>query len=338
LPSVADVTFRPCSIRSLALACALIVAVQLAAPAIAHAATGSTLTLDATPATAKVGDAIDLSGLLSFADMSPSGDQTIALTRDDATGSHPLPDAVTADDGTYAATDVVGVGGLVTYHASFAGTAGFDPADASDTVSVTKFASNISLTVSARTVTFGTAVHLTAHLGKGTESRVVAIYAAPDGGSEALIRRAKVDRHRDLRATFTPSKDTTFIARYEGDPAHRASHDDVLTRVRAIVRATLSKFVARSGRYHIYRKGAQAPCFVRVLPNHKGFAVRATLQVFTSGHWRKAARRSFRLNGSSVVGFAIRGSSNANFRVHVSLPTHSDHLGDTSPWQYLRFR
>jgi hypothetical protein len=44
------------------------------------------------------------------------------------------------------------------------------------------------------------------------------------------------------------------------------------------------------------------------------------------------------LNASSVAGFAIRGSPKVNFRVHVSLPTHHDHLGDTSPWQYLRFR
>ena len=39
-----------------------------------------------------------------------------------------------------------------------------------------------------------------------------------------------------------------------------------------------------------------------------------------------------------LAGFAIRGTSNVNFRVHVSLPTHADHLGDTSPWLYLRFR
>ena len=96
--------------------------------------------------------------------------------------------------------------------------------------------------------------------------------------------------------------------------------------------------MARSGRYHIYRRGSRATCLARVAPNHKGFSVRATLQMFTNGKWRKSAARSFRLNASSVTGFAIRGSRNVNFRVHVSLPTHHDHLGDTSPWQYLRFR
>jgi hypothetical protein len=181
-------------------------------------------------------------------------------------------------------------------------------------------------------------VHLIAHLGRGTESRVVAIYATPIGGSEQLVRQAKVGRHRDLHASFTPSKDTTFTAHYDGDPAHRASDDSAVTDVRVIVHATLSKFVARSGKYHIYRRGTRAPCFVHVIPNHKGFTVRAVLQLFTNGRWKKTDSGLFRLNASSVAGFAIKGSSNVNFRVHASLATHHDHLGNTSPWQYLWFR
>jgi hypothetical protein len=332
------VTSRTSTIRSLALAGALAVALQLAAPIAARAATGSTLTLDATPATATVGDQIGLSGQLTFADASSSEGQTITLTREDAAGSTPLPDAVTDVNGNYSATDTVDVGGTVTYQASFTGTTDYDPANASDTVSVTKLASKVSLAVSAKAVTYGTSVHLTAHLGAGTESLVVAISAKPDGGSETLIRKAAVGGHRDLHATFRPSKDTTFIARYDGDLSHRASHDQGVTRVRVIVRERLSNFVAKSGRYHIYKRGARAPCLAHVIPNHKGFAIRATLQMFVNGRWRKSAARSFRLNGSSVAGFAIRGTPNVNFRVRASLPTHSDHLGDRSPWQYLRFR
>jgi len=331
-------TLRP-SVRTVALAGALVVALQLAAPTGALAATGTALTLAATPATAKVGDAIDLSGTLSFADLSSSAGQTITLTRDDAAGSgQPLGDVVTDSDGSYSATDTVDVGGSVTYHASFAGSAGYDPAQASDDVAVSKLASKVSLAVSARAVRFGTPVHLTAHLGRGTESRVVAIFAKPDGGSEKQIRKARVDRHRRLHATFTPAKDTTFTARFEGDRAHRRAHDEAVTRVRVIVRAKLTKAVGRSGKYHIYRRGTRAPCVVRVLPNHKGSAVRATLQMFTNGRWRPSAKKAFPLNASSLAGFAIRGTANVNFRVHVSLPTHADHLGDTSPWLYLRFR
>jgi hypothetical protein len=331
-------TFRP-SVRTVALVGALVVALQFAVPTVAFAATGTALTLDATPTTAKVGDEIDLSGTLSFEDMSSSAGQTITLTRDDAEGSdQPVSVVMTDSDGSFSAIDTVDVGGSVTYHASFAGSPGYDPAEASDDVTVSKLASRLSLAVSARAVTFGRSVHLTAHLGRGTESRVVAIFAKPDGGTEKQIRKARVDRHRDLHATFSPSKDTTFTARFEGDLAHRGAHDEAVTRVRVIVRAKLTKAVARSGKYHIYRRGTRAPCVVRVLPNHKGFAVRATLQMFTNGRWRPSAKKAFPLNASSLAGFAIRGTANVNFRVHVSLPTHADHLGDTSPWLYLRFR
>ncbi len=327
----------PFSVRGIALAGALVVALQLASPVAALATTASALTLDAKPSKATVGDQIDLSGMLTCDDPAASVGQTITLTRDPA-GSDPLTDVVTGSDGSYSATDTADVAGVVTYQASFAGTPECGPANATDTVSVAKLPSHVSLTVSAHAVTFGTAVHLTGHLGRGTDSSVLGIYAKPEGGNEKLIREAKVGRHRDLHASYTPSKDTTFIARYAGDLTHHAAHDDAATRVRVIVRAQLTKAVARAGRYHIYRRGTHAPCLVEVVPNHKGFAVRATLQMFAHGAWRRSAARSFRLNAASAVGFAVRGSANVDFRVHVSLPTHHDHLGDTSPWLYLRFR
>jgi hypothetical protein len=332
---------RRAGIRSIGAAVGLMVAMQVMVAPLAQAAValtvGSMLTLDATPATATVGDQIDLSGQLTFADHSSSEGQTITLTRDDAGGTHALPDAVTGSDGSYALTDVVPVAGLVSYHAAFAGTVDADPSDATDTVSVAKLASKVSLGVSQHAVTFGRPVHLKAHLGRGTRSRVVAIYAKPDGGREKLIRKAKVDRHRDLQASFSPSKDTTFTARYEGDLSHRGAHDAALTRVRVIVTAKLVRNISTSGKYRIYRRGSKAPCVARVAPNHAGFPVRAVLQAFVHKRWHTLAKRSFRLNASSVRGIGITGSSNVNFRIRVSLATHADHLGSSSPWRYLRF-
>jgi hypothetical protein len=333
---------RRAGIRSIGVAVGLVVAVQVMFAPLAHAAValtvGSTLTLDAAPATAGVGDQIDLSGQLTFADTSSSAGETITVTRDDAGGTHPIGAPVTASDGSYSLADVVDVGGLVTYHAAFAGTVDVDPSEATDTVSVTKLASKVSLHVSDHAVTFGRSVHLTAHLGGGTGSRVLAIYARLDGGNRKLIRKARVDRHRDLSASFSPSRDTTFTARYDGDLSHRAAHDTAVTRVRVIVSAKLVRSVASSGKYRIYRRGSKAPCLVRVGPNHARFSVRAVLQAFVHGGWHTVATRSFRLNASSGTGIGIDGSSNVNFRVHVSLATHRDHLGDTSPWRYLRFR
>ena len=333
---------RRAGIRSIGLAVGLVVAIQIMLPPLAQAAVGltisSTLTLNATPASATVGDQIDLSGALTFGDASSSAGQTITVTRDDASGTHSVGDAVTASDGSYALGDVVDVGGVATYHAEFAGATGIGPSSASALVSVAKLAAHISIHVSDHAVTFGRSVRLTAHLGRGTRSRLVAIYAKPDGGSEKLVRKAKVDRHRDLTASFSLSKDTTFTARYEGDLAHRAARDAAVTRVRVIVTATLVRYLSTSGKYRIYRRGSKAPCVARVAPNHAGFPISAVLQAFVHKRWQTLARKSFRLSASSVRGIGITGSSNVDFRIRVSLATHADHLGSSSPWRYLRFR
>src|SRR6476660_10275539 len=121
---------RRAGIRSFGAAVGLVVAMQVMVALLAQAAVAltvsSTLTLDA-PATATVGDEIDLSGILTFGDASSSAGQTITVTRDDAGGTQPLPDATTDSNGSYALHDVVTVGGLVTYHAAFAGTVDVDP-------------------------------------------------------------------------------------------------------------------------------------------------------------------------------------------------------------------
>ena len=332
---------RRAGIRSIGVAIGLVVAIQVMFAPLAQAAValtvGSTLTLDATPVTATVGDQIDLSGQLTFADDSSSADQTITVTRDDDAGTHALPPATTGSDGSYSMTDTVDVGGLVIYHAAFAGIGDVDPSEATDTVSVTKLASRVSLDVSDHAVTFGRSVRLRAHLGRGTGSRVVAIYAKPDGGNEKLVRKATVDRRRVLTASFAPAKDTTFTARYDGDLSHRAAHDTAVTRVRVIVTATLVRYISTAGKYRVYRRGSKAPCVARVAPNHAGFPIRAVLQALVHKRWHTLAMKSFRLNASSVRGIGITGSSNVNFRIRVSLATHADHVGSSSPWRYLRF-
>src|SRR5690242_17784758 len=114
---------------SAALAATFAVAAQVVSPTVAHADGSSPMTLHATPSTAKVGDQIALDGQLTFDDTSSSEGQTITLTRDDADGSHPLPDAVTGADGSFSATDVVDVAGTATYQASFAGAGGEGPSN-----------------------------------------------------------------------------------------------------------------------------------------------------------------------------------------------------------------
>jgi hypothetical protein len=305
--------------------------------AIAQLAIGSTLTIAATPPAITVGDAVSIDGTLAFDDASSAGGQTVSITRTDASGDQALGDVVTDVDGAYQLSDQPTVGGDAEYTATFAGAGDYQPVSASDVVSVAKRASSVSVKVSDRVVTFGHAVKVTGHLGGGTDARVLSIYAKPDGGSQGLLKRAKVDAHGNLMVSFTPGRDTTFIARFDGDPGHRSSQDSAVTRVRVIVTAKLVNYVSTSGAYRIYRAGTRARCETHVAPNHQGFGVRFTLQVHKSAGWRTVDTGTFKLNSASDVVALVAGSTRVNWRVRAQLPTHADHIGDTSPWMYLRF-
>jgi sugar lactone lactonase YvrE len=300
-------------------------------------AVASTLTLSATPGSVTVGDRVTLQGTLTPDGASAVAGEKVTLFRMDATGTDRVGAATVALDGSYSLKDTVKVGGPTTYLARFGGSFGVKPSEATDTVTVAKLASHVSIKLSDAAVPFGDTVRITGHLGAGTRSRVLELYAKPDGGHQSLIKRAKVDAHGNLSASFSPVRDTTFTARFDGDRRHRSDEDHAVTRVRVIVNAKLTNFIATSGKYKIYRGGKAAPVHVHVSPNHAGFRVRVTLQGFVGGRWQPFDRGSFKLNAASNTSFVIQGSSNVNFRVQVKLPTHTDHLGDASPWLYLRF-
>ena len=299
--------------------------------------TPTTVSLSATPASLSIGDPVSLDGTLVFGDASGTAGQTVSLTRTDAGGTVPVADAVVAVDGTFHLDDVPPIAGQVTYAASFAGIEHHPGASASDVVHVAKLPVKVSVSVSAKTVTIGGSVTVKGHLGIGTESRVLEIVAKPDGGGEQLLKKGTVDARGNLSVKVSPTRDTTFIARYAGDATHVAAQDKATTRVRVILAAKLTKYVSTSGAYRIYRAGTYAHVDVHVSPNHAGSSVKATLQGYTGSAWKTLDTGTFRLDASSDTTFVIKGTSNVNFRVRVLLPTHTDHIGDASPWLYLRF-
>jgi hypothetical protein len=316
----------------------LVLVAIVAAPvgAVGPLAVDSALTLNAEPASVAVGDTVTLSGTLTFGDASSSAGQTITLSRDDAAGTHPLEPVTTAADGSYTLDDTARVGGDAIYHAAFGGAADVGPSEATATVSVSKLPTNVSIRVNDHAVTFGRSVKIRGHLGKGTRSRMLELYAKPDGHAKVLLRKARVNHDGVLSASFEPTRDTTFIAHFDGDRTHRSSEDSTVTRVRVIVTATLLDFVSTSGKFRIYKAGSGAHCRVHVSPNHRGFDVHVTLQGYTNGGWKTLDTASYRLNARSSVGFVIQGSRDS-FRVMAKLPTHADHLGNASAWRYLRF-
>jgi hypothetical protein len=295
----------------------------------------STLSLSAAPAHLAVGDTVDLDGSLAFSDASSAAGRTVTLTRTDASGTSTVGDAITDSAGAYHLTDHPPAGDVM-YTATFDAVDHYLTATAQDSVTVDKLPSSVSVKVSRGTVTFGQTVRITGHLGGGTDSRVLGLYAKPYGGDPILLKKATVDGNGDLTASYAPKKTTTFIARFEGDDTHDPSNDQVTTKVRVILNAKMVDFASTSGKYKVYRSGTYPKCLVHVTPNHKGSSVQFVLQAYVKGSWRSVDRGSFRLNADSLVAVKVGITPGYNARIQAKLPSHADHLGDSSPWLYFR--
>jgi hypothetical protein len=128
--------------------------------------------------------------------------------------------AHTVAGGTYTLTDVPPKYATYYYTAYYASNGTYAPTWHVCQVAVTPLHTTLRLTAPG-SVSSGTTVQVTAHLGKTYSSRVVAIYAQPAGGAKKLVKKAKVNSSGVLTISYQITKNTTFTAVFAGD-AHYA--------------------------------------------------------------------------------------------------------------------
>jgi hypothetical protein len=209
----------------------------------------------------------------------------------------------------------------------------------------------VTLTTSAKSISFGKTVKVTAHLVDhlDTTSKELSIYATPYGGTKKLIASGDVNGDGNLSVTYTPSRKTTFGATFAGDATYlSASSATKVVNVAVRITGTLTHFDSRAGKFRIYRYTANCPKHhrgcptyaVKVSPNHAGKLVTFVLQLYASGAWRTALTVGGRLGPRStrVEIFIYRNASVVGLptRVHVRFGGDADHLGRTSPWSYFK--
>jgi hypothetical protein len=218
--------------------------------------------------------------------------------------------------------------------------------DSSDNTTTRSFlvrvhtAKPLSLTASKKTVSFGGGVVVRAHLGpfEDTSNPVVSIYKTPYFGSQVLVAQGPVNASGNLAVTVKPSKHTTFIAEWEGDADAgypSANSPNRLVRVRVVTLSRISGAYATSGRYKLFHYGHSAAQTGTVLPNHAGKNLKFVAQRYLAGAWRAAASGSFTIHSNGSVGAYFRGSI-GTYRVRNVFTGDGDHLGDASPWRYLK--
>jgi hypothetical protein len=124
--------------------------------------------------------------------------------------------AHTVAGGTYTYGDVPPKYAHYYYTAYYAGNGTYAPNWHSCLVVVNPLHTTLHVTAPG-SVSGGTTVQVTAHLGKTYNSRVVAIYAQPAGGAKKLIKKARVNSAGNLTISYKVTKNTTFTAVFTGD-------------------------------------------------------------------------------------------------------------------------
>jgi hypothetical protein len=210
---------------------------------------------------------------------------------------------------------------------------------------------HVTLAVSKRRARFNEAVTLTARLlDDVTTNGTVSIYATPYGGSPSVLVSDAVDANGKLTKVVHLTKRTSFYATWAGDAGHPAGGltDPITVRIFPRLRAALTHFDSRSGRYRLYdytpsctNQGHGCPTYSATLtPSHAGQKLHFQLQLFYRGRWRDALRYKRELPGSGkLVEIFVYGDAGI-----VGLPTRvrsyfagdADHLPVKAPWSYFK--
>jgi WD40-like Beta Propeller Repeat len=210
---------------------------------------------------------------------------------------------------------------------------------------------HVTLAVSEHRARFKEAVTVTARLlDEVTTNGVVSIYATPYGGSSSVLVSGTVDANGKLTKVVHLAKRTTFYATWSGDATHPAGGLTAPTTVRVFprLRAALTHFDSRSGRYRLYdytpsctNHGRGCPTYsVTLTPSHVGQKLHFQLQLFYRGRWRDALRykRELPRTGKLVETFVYGNAGIVGLptRVRSYFDGDADHLPVKAPWSYFK--
>ncbi|MFE3164064.1 Ig-like domain repeat protein [Streptomyces sp. NPDC059224] len=307
-----------------------------------------TLTV-AAPATSDRAKKLTVTGKLTSKTPVPAG-TSLKVTRTDV--ESPTGKALTAvttkADGGFSFADTPPAGGKVTFRVSYAGDTAHSSTTGSDTVTVARKATALTLTNNGKMYSYGTDVTFTAHLGTTYQNRTVAIYADPFGSDkpEKLLRTAKVNSKGNLSATDDMTRDTTVSAVFTGDGRYAGKTVNSTAYAHVKVSTTVSKHY-KTGRigsttYSCFHKNTD-PVFTTTMTYYKGRKQRLQVQVYHQGRWYDSASGYFALatNGKSAVSLEAPGTSGVRARVRSSYINSSS--GDTvnstthGAWKYITF-
>jgi hypothetical protein len=303
---------------------------------------GAELTLSSAGVT--IGHSVTIDGTLRTTGASPVAGATITVTRTGPGGTAKLTET-TGPDGSYSVTDTPPSAGTYTYTANYAGDASIAAATATGTVTVSKMAPGLSMSVTPTSAAYRPVVHITVHLGTANGDKTVSVYAKPVGATrQALLKTGTVSSTGTMTLTFPATYNTTFSAVFDGDAVYTAKTVTAAVSVGASVTMKAGGYYASktisSVKYRLYHRAKKLLAAVLVAPNKHGECVKFDLQELYKGKWYDSLTGCGTLGANSTAG-AIYTLSKADLGFHYRLRVEYQRGKDTknqsadSGWQYF---
>ncbi|MGW0928302.1 YncE family protein [Streptomyces sp. NPDC002644] len=307
-----------------------------------------TLTVSA-PSQGKIGTKLTVTGKITATVPLPAGVKLSVARIDVASPSgKALPSVTAKADGTFSFSDTPPAGGNVVYRVTYAGDAKHTSAVKSDTVSIPRTATSLTLNNNGKVYSYGKDVTFTAHLGKTYSNRTVEIWANPYGSDKPnkLIKTGKVNSSGNISAVVDMKRDTTVTAVFKGDAKYAGK---TVTSV-GYAKVSLSNSVSGhyktgyvgSTNYYWFRKTKDV-LVGTTMSYYPGRSVRYEVQMYYNGAWRSGVSEYFQIpsTGKVTVNLGASGQAGVKFRVRTSYINNSsgDNVNSTThgSWKYLYF-
>ncbi|MET8577674.1 Ig-like domain repeat protein [Streptomyces sp. NPDC005012] len=307
-----------------------------------------TLTVSA-PSKGKIGTKLTVTGKITATVPLPAGVKLSVARIDVASPSgKALPSVTAKADGTFSFTDTPPAGGDVVYRVTYAGDAKHTSAVKSDTVSIPRTATSLTLNNNGKVYSYGKDVTFTAHLGKTYSNRTVEIWANPYGSDKPnkLIKTGKVNSSGNISAVVDMKRDTTVTAVFKGDAKYASKTVKSVGYAKVSISNSVSNHYKTgyvgSHNYYWFRKTKDVHVGT-TMSYYPGRSVRYEVQMYYNGAWRTGVSEYFRIpsTGKITVNLGASGQAGVKFRVRTSYINSSsgDNVNSTThgSWKYLYF-
>nr|WP_306819959.1 Ig-like domain repeat protein [Streptomyces sp. DSM 40750] len=300
------------------------------------------------PAQADRAKPLTITGKVNSAQL-PAG-TTVAVTRTDleSPNGKALPAVTVKADGTFSFTDTPPAGGTVSYKVAYAGDADHLGASASDSVSVSRASTALSVNKNGNIYAYGSEVKFTAHLGTTYKNRTLSLYAdtAGDGKGKYLVKTGTVNSEGNLSVTLTLKRDTTVSASFAGDA--RTAPKTAKSWAGAKVKVSLSpsryyKTATVGGHTQYYFHKTTNPLLTTTMTAYPGRSQKLTFQVYSGGTWRTTGSEYFKLSSTGKCTVELTGTHPTGYRFRVRSSYLNNDSGDTvnstthGSWKYFAF-